>query len=234
MPPFPPFTLQSEHPHKLTKLQIKLVGALHLIKPGQERMKREEWHIDTCPLLKQHELSAASVVNPQVTVDVYGGTFCAAGDMLDACSDGDAWTSSTKQRNGLNPIWDEHVEVGVSHPELAVLRFAVSDKQAAAVLANNTPKDFAYAAIPVSALRSGYRSVPLRDKNGCLIAFSTLLIHVRQSHTHLPPSLRLEAQVSRQKPKDPAQSFKVKSGKTSKGLLSRVKTNPGAAGSLEA
>lgn len=106
--------------------------------------------------------------------------------------------SNTKQRNGLNPLWNEHVEVGVSHPELAVLRFAVTDKQSA-VTGSTKVKEFCYATLPVAAIRSGYRSVPLRDKNGCLVAFSTLLVHVRQSHTHLPPSLRSEAAGARAK-----------------------------------
>ena len=39
-------------PHKLTKIQIKLIGALHLVKPYQERVTREAWQIDNCPLLK--------------------------------------------------------------------------------------------------------------------------------------------------------------------------------------
>ena len=31
--------------------------------------------------------------------------------------------------------------------------------------------------------------MPLRDRNGRLVAFSALLIHVRSSHAHLPPAL---------------------------------------------
>ena len=83
-------------------------------------MQREGWQLDSCPLLKPHELSASSVVNPQVTVEAYGGSFAAAGELLDACAHGDVWTSHTKQRNGLNPMWNEHVEVGISHPELTL------------------------------------------------------------------------------------------------------------------
>ena len=56
-----------------------------------------------------------------MTVEAYGGSFAAAGELLDACAHGDVWTSHTKQRNGLNPMWNEHVEVRISfsHPELA-------------------------------------------------------------------------------------------------------------------
>ena len=33
-------------------------------------MQREGWQLDSCPLLKPHELSASSVVNPQVTTEL--------------------------------------------------------------------------------------------------------------------------------------------------------------------
>ena len=46
-----------------------------------------------------------------------------------------------------------------------------------------------YATIPVAALRTGYRSVQLRDRNGCRVAFSALLCHFRKGHTHLPPAV---------------------------------------------
>ena len=104
-----------------------------------------------------------------MTVEAHGGSFAAAGEVLDACAHGDVWTSHTKQRNGLNPMWNEHVEVGVSHPELAVLRFCVSDLQSAGG-ASESSKDYCFATLPVAALRSGYRSLPLRDKNGCLVS----------------------------------------------------------------
>jgi len=53
-------------------------------------------------------------------------------------------------------------------------------------------KFLCYAALPVAAIRSGYRSVPLRDRNGCLVAFSSLFCHFRSSHTHLPPELKAQ------------------------------------------
>lgn len=113
-------------------------------------------------------------------------------------------------------MWNEHVEVGVSHPELAVLRFCVSDLQSAgggSESSRATGKDYCFATLPVAALRSGYRSLPLRDKNGCLVAFSTLLLHVRQTHTHLPPSVRKEERAGRLRKEGGAQFLNLVEGK---------------------
>lgn len=107
--------------------------------------------------------------------------------------------------------------MGISHPELAVLRFCVSDRQSAGggtESARATGKDYCFATLPVAALRSGYRSLPLRDKNGCLVAFSTLLLHVRQTHTHLPPSLRKEERAGRHRAEGGAQFMRRLQGKS--------------------
>ena len=154
---------------------------------AQDRIEREAWQLDHCPLLKPHDLSAAPVVSPCVQLEAVGGTFAAAAADLDDAVHGDTWTSAVKYRNGLNPVWLEKVEVGVSDPDLAVLRITVWDRPTAGLSTAN--KFLGYATIPVSALRMGYRSVPLRDRNGCSIAFSALLCHFRVSNTHLPPSI---------------------------------------------
>ena len=127
------------------------------------------------------------MVSPCVQLEAVGGTFAAAAADLDDAVHGDTWTSAVKYRNGLNPVWLEKVEVGVSDPDLAVLRITVWDRPTAGLSTAN--KFLGYATIPVSALRMGYRSVPLRDRNGCSIAFSALLCHFRVSNTHLPPSI---------------------------------------------
>ena len=54
----------------------------HLPKAGQHRVEREAWQLDVCPLLQEHELSAAAVVSPCVVVEVRGGAFAAAGNDL--------------------------------------------------------------------------------------------------------------------------------------------------------
>ena len=174
-------------PRKLHKLQIKLLCGQHLPKAGQRRVEKEAWHTNGCPLLRPHELSPAAVVSPYVVVEAVGGAFAAAGDDLDECSHGDAWVSRTVAHNGLAPQWMQTVEVGVADPDLAVVRVTVWDGPATPEL---PPKFLCYAALPFAALRAGYRNVPMRDKDGCKVAFCKLLWHVRRSHTHLPPHLK--------------------------------------------
>ena len=173
-------------PRKLFKLQIKLICAVHLPKAGQRRVERESWQEDGCPLVQEHELSAAPVVSPCAVVEVRGGTFAAAGTDLDECTHGDVWTSKVVDKNGISPSWMQTVEVGVSDPELAVIRVSVWDRSRASA----EPQFLCYVSIPACALRSGYRNAPMRDANGCKIAFCKMLWHVRQSHTHLPCSLQ--------------------------------------------
>lgn len=172
-------------PRKLTKLQIKIVCAMHLPKPGQRRVEREAWQTDACPLVCEHELSASAVVNPCVVVEAMGGIFAAAANDLDEAYPGDVWTSRTVQKNGLSPAWMQTVEVGVSDPELAVIRCSVWDRPG-----NGAPERFlCYVTLPACALRTGYRVVQMRDTDGCKVAFCKMLWHVRTSHTHLPSSL---------------------------------------------
>ena len=79
-------------------------------------------------------------------------------------------------------------QVGVSDPELAVLRCTVWDRSPRKN-GGNRHAFLCYGALPACVLRPGYRNVPMRDANGCKIAFCKMLWHVRSSHTHLPQAL---------------------------------------------
>ena len=169
-------------PRKLAKMQIKVISAVHLPKPGQRRVEREGWQTEGCPLICEHELSAAQVVSPFVVVEVRGGTFAAASADLEDSLHGDVWTSRTVHRNGMSPAWIQTVEVGASDPELAVVRFSVWDRPG-----GDAPERFlCCATLSASAFRSGYRVLQMRDVNCCKIAFCKMLVHVRFSHTHPP------------------------------------------------
>ena len=137
------------------------------------------------------------------------------------------------------------LQVGISHPEPAVLRFCVSDRQRETPGHSSghspgraTGQDYCFATLPVAALRSGYRSLPLRDKNGCLVAFSTLLLHVRQTHTHLPPSLRREERDGRHRAEGAERLASLveakQKRKPGKGILASLGKSAGKGPSLEA
>lgn len=51
-------------------MQVKIICATHLPKAAQRRVEKEEWQTDGCPLVQEHELSAAAVVSPCVVVEV--------------------------------------------------------------------------------------------------------------------------------------------------------------------
>ena len=172
-------------PRKLTKLTLKILCASHLPKPGQARVEREDWQLDDCPFVAEHELSSKPVVHPCVVVEARGGTFAAAAADLDDARHGDVWTSKTVPANGLSPSWMQTAEVGVSDPEMAVLRVSVWDRPPS----GGDARFLCYASLPACALRTGYRNVPMRDRDGCKVAFCKMLWHVRTGHTHLPASL---------------------------------------------
>lgn len=82
------------------------------------------------------------------------------------------------------------VEVGVSDPEMAVIRFSVWDRPPST---SSEPRFICHACLPACALRTGYRNVSMRDRDGCKIAFCKMLWHVRTSHTHVPPAFKRSA-----------------------------------------
>lgn len=110
--------------------------------------------------------------------------------------------------NGFNPIWNEICEFRVINPYFALLRFEVQDEDMF-----GEPNFIGQAIFPVSwvpwaysmtkktlneyihnwcrqqvnALRTGYRSVPLRNKYSEELELATLLVHI---------SIRTQEQVS--------------------------------------
>ena len=83
--------------------------------------------------------------------------------------------------NGLNPVWNKKFDFDVDNPSCALLRFVVQDLDVF-----SDPIDLGQAIIPVSCLRSGYRSVPLRNSYSEELELASLLIHLdihKVSHT---------------------------------------------------
>jgi len=100
-------------------------------------------------------------------------------------------STNSINNNGYCPVWDEqHPETAdgttttamttkdfpVHHPDVAMVEFAVMDHDV------DFDDRIATAAIPVSNLREGYRSIQLCDKNGTRtgrFGFATLLVEIR-------------------------------------------------------
>jgi phosphatidylinositol phospholipase C delta len=109
-------------------------------------------------LPKPHAAKSGEVIDPYVTVTLH-----------DVCkqNDGsleytrDSLTTSTVQDNGFCPVWDEKEHEFVVHnPQVAIVNFALKESDIA------LDDKVANAAIPVSVLRKGYRSVQLFNLDG--------------------------------------------------------------------
>ncbi|XP_028286873.1 1-phosphatidylinositol 4,5-bisphosphate phosphodiesterase gamma-2 [Parambassis ranga] len=78
--------------------------------------------------------------------------------------------------NGLNPVWKaptECVTFSVHEPELTFLRFVVNEEDMF-----SDPNFLAQATFPVKGLRSGYRSVPLKNGYSEDLELASLLVYL--------------------------------------------------------
>uniref|UniRef100_A0A158R5P8 Phosphoinositide phospholipase C n=1 Tax=Syphacia muris TaxID=451379 RepID=A0A158R5P8_9BILA len=74
--------------------------------------------------------------------------------------------------NGLNPIWNETFQFPIRCPEVALLRFNVEDGDFV------TDPFIGQAVFPVDCIRSGFRSVILRNQHSEELELSSLLVFV--------------------------------------------------------
>ena len=79
----------------------------------------------------------------------------------------------TTEDNGFNPVWNEGCEFEVFNPDLALIRFVAQDEDVF-----GDPNFIGQATFPVSSLKPGFRSVPLRNQHNEELELSSLLIHV--------------------------------------------------------
>uniref|UniRef100_A0A6Q2WRI6 Phosphoinositide phospholipase C n=1 Tax=Esox lucius TaxID=8010 RepID=A0A6Q2WRI6_ESOLU len=78
--------------------------------------------------------------------------------------------------NGLNPVWKappEPVMFPIHEPELTFLRFVVNEEDMF-----SDPNFLAQATFPVKGIRSGYRSVPLKNGFNESIELASLLVYI--------------------------------------------------------
>ncbi|XP_036412446.1 1-phosphatidylinositol 4,5-bisphosphate phosphodiesterase delta-1b isoform X2 [Colossoma macropomum] len=151
----------------------------YILKPSYLRDKASEFDPITLtrgPWLKHKELhvmvisaqqlpkvsqKTASIVDPLVRVEIHGVP-------------ADEAEKETRhiQNNGFNPMWNENFQFDLYVPELALVRFVVEDYDA---VSNN---DFiGQCTVPFTSLQSGYRHVPLFNKNGDLLSSAGLFVH---------------------------------------------------------
>lgn len=145
----------------------------HLTHDEPLRERQETWSIDVVAgsCLPSPELMKIKTINPFVRVVIYGGDV-----------EGKKAEHRTKiaMKNGLNPIWDEGscVKFTSKNPSLSLCVFTVWHK------GEHGEEFIAGAAMPVSCMREGFRSVALFDANHTRLGrheFASLLLNVSKS-----------------------------------------------------
>lgn len=104
-----------------------------------------------------------SIASPFVEVELCGHTE-------------DKFKTIVYRDNGLNPVWKapaEPVQFTVYEPELTFIRFVVNEEDMF-----SDPNFLAQATFPVKGLRSGYRSVPLKNGYSENLELASLLVYI--------------------------------------------------------
>lgn len=85
------------------------------------------------------------------------------------------YKTQTISDNGLNPMWKENnfVVFDLLCPDLALIRFVVQDEDTF-----GEPNFLGQATYPVSSIKSGYRSIPLKNGFGEDLEMAAILIHL--------------------------------------------------------
>ncbi|KAM9302230.1 1-phosphatidylinositol 4,5-bisphosphate phosphodiesterase gamma-2 [Gastrophryne carolinensis] len=109
------------------------------------------------------------IASPFVEVEICGGEF-----------DNKKFRTSVVDVNGLNPVWtnvQQEAMFEIREPSLAFLRFAVYEEDMF-----SDPNFLAQSTFPIKGLKTGYRSVPLKNGYGENIELASLLVycHVRK------------------------------------------------------
>uniref|UniRef100_A0A670I8N7 1-phosphatidylinositol 4,5-bisphosphate phosphodiesterase gamma n=1 Tax=Podarcis muralis TaxID=64176 RepID=A0A670I8N7_PODMU len=122
-------------------------------------------HVEPITILGARHLpkNGRSIVCPFVEVEVCGSEFDNSKNKTDVVAD-----------NGLNAVWLlKQFVFDINNPEFAFLRFVVYEEDMF-----SDPNFLAQATFPVKGLKTGYRSVPLKNSYSEDLELASLLIHI--------------------------------------------------------
>ncbi|TRY67123.1 hypothetical protein TCAL_13126 [Tigriopus californicus] len=105
--------------------------------------------------------SGRGIISPFVEVEICGAEY-----------DNAKFKTKTVSDNGFNPFWNEYFEFKILNPELALLRFVVYD-----VDMFGEPNFLGHFTLPLKCMRTGFRSIPLKNAFSEDLELSALLIH---------------------------------------------------------
>ena len=128
-------------------------------------------------LPKPFGAKSGETIDPYVVITVHDITSSEDGGLLSAQA---THTTSTVNDNGFCPVWNEKEakKFSVYSPEVAMIQFAL--READIGLDDNV----GFAAIPISCLRQGYRSIQLRDRNNTRtgpFSYASILVEIKMT-----------------------------------------------------
>ncbi|KAA0187849.1 hypothetical protein HAZT_HAZT008848 [Hyalella azteca] len=106
--------------------------------------------------------SRRGIITPIVEVEVIGCEY----------ETNTRFTTVNNVSNGLCPSWNEVFQFRVMNPSLALLRFVVYEEEVF-----SEQMQIAQATFPITCLRTGYRSVPLKNNFSEDLELASLLVH---------------------------------------------------------
>ncbi|XP_010781307.1 1-phosphatidylinositol 4,5-bisphosphate phosphodiesterase gamma-2-like [Notothenia coriiceps] len=131
--------------------------------PNQEK-KKVKYEIAVRVIAARHlPKPGRSIVSPFVEIELCGHTE-------------EKFKTIVCRDNGLNPVWkspDDSAVFTVFEPELTFLRFVVNEEDMF-----SDPNFVAQATFPVKGIRSGYRSVPLKNGYSENLELASLLVYI--------------------------------------------------------
>lgn len=110
----------------------------------------------------RHLFRGGKCSNPLVVVEIAGASF-----------DSGVKHRTKASENGFNPVWNESCEFRVKNPHFAILRFEIQDEDMFA-----ETHFIAQSCYALNCIRTGYRSVILRNKFSEELELASLLIHI--------------------------------------------------------
>ncbi|XP_050991673.1 1-phosphatidylinositol 4,5-bisphosphate phosphodiesterase gamma-2 isoform X2 [Labeo rohita] len=161
---------------------MQLNSALFSLNGGTGYVLKPEWMRDPTKkkpakkiiiirvLAARHLPNPDHIVSPFVLVELWPYT----GNQADDC----IFKTTFFKDNGLNPVWLGPMNppkcFKVYEPDLAFLRFVVFEQDTF-----SDAKFLAQATFPIRGIRSGFRSVPLKNRFSENLELSSLLVHVQ-------------------------------------------------------
>ncbi|XP_071036049.1 1-phosphatidylinositol 4,5-bisphosphate phosphodiesterase gamma-1 isoform X2 [Parasteatoda tepidariorum] len=132
---------------------------------------REPFMLSVQVIAARHLMKTSKgIVSPFIELEVLGSEFDTA-----------RYKTTTKEDNGLNPVWKETFSWSIYSPELALIKFTVQYEDMF-----GDPNFLAQACYPVTCLRSGYRSIPLKNEFSEELELACLLVHIELQNPHQP------------------------------------------------